>query len=667
MTVDPDCPTDDTCIPEGVERVQWRFGDNGTVIPFGSYFVDNVAIYSDTAGTTLQFGDDFEGYVGGDSFTGSRECRHAVDAWGSGWDVGAGGGPTPAAFFNLAASIDSDSTAPLTGMVTVIDPDAGEDMLVAGSMPTTYGAFSIMASGDWEYILDTTNPTIAALLRGESETDTVTVTSVDGSTAELVITIRGTIDTSTGSDNAARIADRATDDAGELRFRPGTAIVTGRMTATVLREAGAKAESPNEDAQIAIYGSSTSTSAAMAYITLDISGDDFDLRDSSGSSGGGSTPGFVEDQEFNIEIAWDASAATDTVAPLVTVTIDGQVAFGGADFASPSTDLLAVSGGVATVQFRVGGTSDVTEYGLIVDDFNLYSSDSGSEVEVFSDDFESYTVGNSLDPNADTASTAPIAGAVPDPATPYDSNSFDVFVVETGAAAAGGLGTPGNQFARTADRATDDAGELRFRPGTAIVTGRMTATVLREAGAKAESPNEDAQSAIYGSSTSTSAAMAYITLDISGDDYDLRDSSGSSGGGSTAGFLEDQIIEFEIAWDASVANNIDPPLVTVTIDGQAAFGGQFSSYSTDLAAVQNGVATIQFRIGGTSDITAFGLLVDDFVIYSSDSGSEVEVFRDDFESYTVGNSLDPDADTASTAPIAGAIPDPATPLSLIHI
>ena len=664
VTVDPDCPTVDTCIPEGVERVQWRFGDNGTVIPFGSYFVDNIAIYSDTAGTTEQFSDDFEGYFVGDSIAGimGSDYPNSVDAFVSVYDVSAGGGNTPAAFFSLAASIDSDSAAPLTGTVTVIDPDPGEDSLVAQSTATAYGSFSIQPSGAWEYMLDTTHPTIAALLKGESETDTITITSVDGTTADLVITIRGTIDTNTGSDLAARIADRSDADAGELRYRPGTAIVTGRMTATVLREAGAKAESPNEDAQIAIYGSSSSTANAMAYITLDISGDDFDLRASGSSSGGGSTAGFVEDQEFNIEVAWDASAASDTVAPLVTVTIDGQVAFSGADFASPSADLSTVAGGVATVQFRVGGTGDVTAFGLIVDDFNLYSSDSGSEVEVFSDDFESYTVGNSLDPNAATASTAPITDAVSEPATPYDSNSFDVFVVDTGAAAAGGLGTSGNQFARIADRSDADAGELRYRPGTAIVTGRMTASILREAGAKAESPNEDAQIAIYGSSTSTANAMAYITLDISGDDFDLRASGSSNGGGSTAGFAEDQIIDFEIAWDASAANNIDAPLVTVTIDGQVAFGGaDFASPSADLSTVSGGAATVQFRVGGTGDVTAFGFIVDDFKLYSSDSGSEVEVFSDEFESYTVGNSLDPNADTASTAPIAGAIPDSATP------
>jgi hypothetical protein len=320
-----------------------------------------------------------------------------------------------------------------------------------------------------------------------------------------------------------------------------------------------------------------------------------------------------------------------------------------------------VQNGVETIQFRVGGTSDVTAFGFIVDDFKLYSSDTGSEVEVFSDDFESYTVGNSLDPDAATAGTAPIVDAVPEPATPYRSDSFDVFVVDTAAAADGGLGTTGNQFARVADRATDDAGELRYKLSAAILQGRMTAQVLREAGAKTEDPSEDAQIAIYGSSTSTSPSMAYITLDISGDDYDLRDSSGSSGGGSEAGFAEDQVIDFEIAWDASAATNLDAPLVTVTIDGQVAFGGQFASKSTDLAAVATGVEVIQFRVGGTGDITAFGLVVDDFAVYSSDSGSEVEVFSDDFESYTVGNSLDPDAATASTAPIVDAITDPASP------
>ena len=110
VTVDPDCPTVGTCIPEGVERVQWRFGDNGTTIPFGSFFVDNVAVYSDTAGTALQFSDDFEGYFVGDPFSGIPEYSGSVDSVVEVYDAGASAGNTPAAFFNLAGFISSDST-----------------------------------------------------------------------------------------------------------------------------------------------------------------------------------------------------------------------------------------------------------------------------------------------------------------------------------------------------------------------------------------------------------------------------------------------------------------------------------------------------------------------------------------------------------------------------
>ncbi|MBT5330866.1 MAG: hypothetical protein HOL48_03695 [Porticoccaceae bacterium] len=427
--VDSDFTTLDAWFAEGVERVQWRFGDNNTTIPFGSYNIDDVVIYSDAAGTTMVFEDNFEGSDIGVALGTAPYSADTVDAEVKSFDSGAPAEPTAAAIFNLTASIDADNAEVLMDTISVIDPDEGENMLVGqASTVTTYGTFSVLPAGMWEYTLDTTDATIAALVKGETETDTITVTTLDGTTADLVITIKGVIEVATGSDLAARIADRSDADAGELRYKPDAAILNGRMTATVLREAGAKAESPNEDAQIAIYGSSTSSSNAMAYITLDISGDDFDLRDSTGSSGGGSTDGFVEDQEFDIEIAWNASAATDAISPLVTIKIDGQVAFSGENFASPSASLSSGAGGVETIQFRVGGTSDVTAFGFIVDDFKVYSSDGGIEEEVFSDEFETYTVGNSLDPNAATASTAPIADAVSEADIDYHNDSFDVFV-----------------------------------------------------------------------------------------------------------------------------------------------------------------------------------------------------------------------------------------------
>jgi hypothetical protein len=52
----------------GLTHVSVRFGDNGgTREATGVVSVDNFAVYSDTAGTTSVFFDDFESYMEGDS------------------------------------------------------------------------------------------------------------------------------------------------------------------------------------------------------------------------------------------------------------------------------------------------------------------------------------------------------------------------------------------------------------------------------------------------------------------------------------------------------------------------------------------------------------------------------------------------------------------------
>ena len=52
----------------GVTHVAFRFGDNsGVRAATGIVSVDEIAIYSDTAGTTEVFTDDFESYLDGDS------------------------------------------------------------------------------------------------------------------------------------------------------------------------------------------------------------------------------------------------------------------------------------------------------------------------------------------------------------------------------------------------------------------------------------------------------------------------------------------------------------------------------------------------------------------------------------------------------------------------
>ena len=142
-----------------------------------------------------------------------------------------------------------------------------------------------------------------------------------------------------------------------------------------------------------------------------------------------SFPDFINDELVEVVIEWDATDATDITGPLVSVTIDGQ-AVTDAEFASESQDLAAVQAGVRTIQFRLGGNSglDATGAGMLVDNLKVYDTSSGTPEIVFEDDFESYTVGNSLDPDAATASNGPIAGAVVEANTPYRNNSFQVTV-----------------------------------------------------------------------------------------------------------------------------------------------------------------------------------------------------------------------------------------------
>jgi len=78
------------------------------------------------------------------------------------------------------------------GALTIADPDVGESSFVAETVQGTFGNLTINASGDWSYSADNGNPEIQALQSGDSFNETLTVTSMDGTTHDVVITINGT-------------------------------------------------------------------------------------------------------------------------------------------------------------------------------------------------------------------------------------------------------------------------------------------------------------------------------------------------------------------------------------------------------------------------------------------------------------------------------------------
>jgi len=101
-----------------------------------------------------------------------------------------------------------------SGVLHVRDPDAGEDHLhTQTNTAGTYGSFSVSSSGDWTYLVDNALASVQGLKAGETATDAFTVTSVDGTTHTVTVTLTGVND---GPVISAMANQSATEDGAVL-------------------------------------------------------------------------------------------------------------------------------------------------------------------------------------------------------------------------------------------------------------------------------------------------------------------------------------------------------------------------------------------------------------------------------------------------------------------
>jgi VCBS repeat-containing protein len=607
--VDSDFTNLDQWFVDGIQSIQFRFGDNDRTIPFGSFFVDNIAVYSDIDGTISVFEDDFESYDEGETLDGATSLyTTAVYAEVIVFDVGDGTtDPTPAAFFDLAGAIASDE-ATLTGVVSVLDPDDGEAFVIQSTLTGTYGTLAILEDGSWTYTLDTTDATIAALLVGERETDTFTIESFDGTTAELSITISGTIVVDTGANNVAVIVDTLDSDTGELRYALGDdgPLAAGRLEVKVKR---LDDDLGDGDAFITLFNSATNNDGTI--LDLRIRDNSFGVR--SPSDIDASAAMVVLDQFMNVVVTWEYPEGNLEVNPLVTVEVDG-VRFTTDGF-TPDNDSI---GGVTHVAFRFGDNGGVREATgkFTVDDLIIFSDTAGT-TEVFSDDFESYVDGDSLD--TDNA------------ASPYNGSTSEATVETIGAT--GGPGTEGNKFAAITDT-TDDTGELRYALGDdgPLAAGRFELAIKR---LDDDLGDGDAFITLFNSATNNDGTI--LDLRIRDSSFGVR--SPSDIDTSAAMVVLDQFMNVVVTWEYPEGNLEVNPLVTVEIDGVRLTTDGFTPDNDSIG----GVTHAAIRFGDNSGTrAATGIVsVDNLAIYSDTAGT-TEVFSDDFESYTEGDSLDTD-------------------------
>ncbi|WP_252042939.1 VCBS domain-containing protein [Vibrio sp. SCSIO 43153] len=111
-------------------------------------------------------------------------------------------------------AVQEDVTLSTGGNLNVDDPDAGEAVFQpqTGVQDGNWGTFSIDEQGNWTYTLNNSHPDVQALdADSEPVIRTMTVTSADGTTHDVVVTI-------TGSDDKAVITpDQPGDDKGAVQ------------------------------------------------------------------------------------------------------------------------------------------------------------------------------------------------------------------------------------------------------------------------------------------------------------------------------------------------------------------------------------------------------------------------------------------------------------------
>ena len=142
---------------------------------------------------------------------------------------------------------DGDNLLEAGGRLNITDSDAGEAAFTARTVNGNYGSLTINTAGNWNYAANNNQSVIQNLNTGATLTDRLTISSVDGTTHTVLVTIVGVADsvmtTGTGTNTPAVI----------------TGVDRGRLTEDVdpdgdnLLEVGGRLNITDRDAGEAVF------------------------------------------------------------------------------------------------------------------------------------------------------------------------------------------------------------------------------------------------------------------------------------------------------------------------------------------------------------------------------------------------------------------------------
>lgn len=448
-----------------------------------------------------------------------------------------------------------------------------------------------------------------------------------------------------------------TTDTGELRLKFSESnidpLVSGKLTVLFKKTGDASNNNPNDnetnikDAYIGLYGSSTNSGFELVELRIQDGG--YEVRNQAGITVANT---FTDADWVSVVMTWDASNATATTGPLITLSIDGTdvtaAAFPTLDSGKDGSFASLVDG-VQHLIFKMGDNDATVAASYYIDDIKLYSDTAGTSL-VFEDDFESYAVADSLDASPYNSSTneAVVAkvdaaeGAEEVPEVEIVPEIENLQVLEITDTKGTGIGD-----------GTTDTGELRLKLSDESIdplsTGKLTISFRKSGDATNNNPNDtdtdnkDAYIGLYGSSANSGYDLVELRIQDGG--YVIRNQAGITIANT---FTDTDWVDIEMTWDATNATASAGPLITMSINGNDVSADAFPTLDSGktkdgppLETIMAGVQHLILKIGDNDATLAASFYIDNIKFYSDTAGTEL-IFEDDFEAatYAVGAELD---------------------------
>ncbi|WP_298623031.1 VCBS domain-containing protein, partial [uncultured Zoogloea sp.] len=191
----------------------------------GTLVIHTDGSYTYTAtDNTLQAGEhatDVFSYTVSDGQGGTATTTLTVDVTGT--------NDAPVIGGTALGNVTEDGTQTASGTLTITDADAGQSGFVAKSIGGTYGSLTIDASGNWTYTLNNGAANVQGLKQGQQVVDRINVTTLDGTTREIAITVTGTNDAPVVGTGTATVSEEGLTNGASDNF--GTSDTTNLTTA----------------------------------------------------------------------------------------------------------------------------------------------------------------------------------------------------------------------------------------------------------------------------------------------------------------------------------------------------------------------------------------------------------------------------------------------------